>query len=512
VSAEAVPATAPESRSGLPPWGYGEMPAPPRARGRELFAILGPGVIVLGAAIGSGEWLIGPVVTVRYGLTLLWATTVAVFLQTVFNGELMRYTLYTGEPAFTGFMRTRPHSSFWAAVYALLFVLQTGWPGWAGAAAGAIFFLARGRVPTPPDAGAVYWLGVATFLACVAIVVLSRRSIERTLEILNWVLVSVILGTLAILCLLWVRPSLWLSAALGWFGYDTATASFRFVPEGADFFLIGAFVAYSGSGGVTNIALSNWARDKGYGMASTVGFIPSLRHETGASLAPTGRVFVPDAASLGRWRGWWRIVELEQWGIFFVGAMLGMSLPALLYTSVFPRGTDLAGVAVSAELARALGRTAGALAVVVALMSVWILFKTQLDIFEASVRSLTDILWSASARVRSWRGGDVRLLYHVVLAVLVLWGVVALSLTQPLILLQIGANMGGVVMVVAPLHLLRVNTTLLPEALRPPLWRRFVLVAMAVFYGVFVWLWLMGGLRPDSSRGFVFVWWRVLGL
>jgi hypothetical protein len=89
---------------------------------------------------------------------------------------------------------------------------------------------------------------------------------------------------------------------------------------------------------------------------------------------------------------------------------------------------------------------------------------------------------------------------------------VALSLSQPLILLQIGANMGGVVMVVAPLHLLRVNTTLLPEALRPPLWRRIVLAAMAAFYGTFVWLWLMGGLRPDPARGFIFHAGRAVGL
>ena len=96
---------------------------------------------------------------------------------------------------------------------------------------------------------------------------------------------------------------------------------------------------------------------------------------------------------------------------------------------------------------------------IVAVISVWILFKTQLDIFEGMVRCLTDILWSGSRRVRAWRGGDVRLVYHAIMAVLVLWGVFALSLTQPLVLLQLGANMAGVVMVLAPLHLLRVNTT-----------------------------------------------------
>ena len=30
-----------------------------------------------------------------------------------------------------------------------------------------------------------------------------------------------------------------------------------------------------------------------------------------------------------RWRGWWRIVRADQWGVFFAGAMLGMALPAL---------------------------------------------------------------------------------------------------------------------------------------------------------------------------------------
>jgi hypothetical protein len=70
--------------------------------------VVGPGAIVLGASIGSGEWLIRPAAVVKYGLSLLWVTTLAVLFQTIFNTEVVRYTLYTGEPAFTGFMRTRP--------------------------------------------------------------------------------------------------------------------------------------------------------------------------------------------------------------------------------------------------------------------------------------------------------------------------------------------------------------------------------------------------------------------
>ena len=108
-------------------------------------------MIVLGASIGGGEFLLGPTVFVRHGLTLLWVTTVAVFFQTVFNTELMRYTIATGEPVFTGFMRTRPHAVVWAWFYAVLFFLQVGWPASAGVA-GAIFFLFTGRMAGPADA------------------------------------------------------------------------------------------------------------------------------------------------------------------------------------------------------------------------------------------------------------------------------------------------------------------------------------------------------------------------
>ena len=61
-----------------------------------LLGIIGPGAIILGTSIGSGEWLFGPAAFVKYGMSLLWVTTVAVILQTIFNTELMRYTLYTG--------------------------------------------------------------------------------------------------------------------------------------------------------------------------------------------------------------------------------------------------------------------------------------------------------------------------------------------------------------------------------------------------------------------------------
>jgi hypothetical protein len=481
-----------EAQSGLPPWDLAELPVPPYPRGLGWLAAVGPGVIVLGASIGSGEFLLGPTAFVKYGLTLLWVTGVAAVLQTIFNTELLRYTLATGEPAFTGFMRTRPSATAWAWFYALAYLLQLGWPAWAGASAGAIFFLATGRVAAAADADIVYAIGVGTFLACVAVLLVGRR-IERTLELLNWVLVIATLGTLLLLGVWLVPLATWKAAAAGFVGLDLPTGELRLLPAQGDFFLIAAFAAYSGAGGVVNITLSNWARDKGYGMGQRVGFIPSATGGAKVELRPTGFRFAPTTAALAHWRGWWRIVRADQWFIYFPGAILGMALPALLYVTFLEPGTDIRGLGIAAALAQALGERAGpGLGMLVAALATWLLFKTQLDLIEGTVRATTDILWTGSDRVRRWRDGDVRAVYYAVLGGLVLWGLVALRLTQPIVLLQISANAAGVIFVIASLHILRVNTTLLPEEIRPPLWRRLALVAQAAFYGAFVLLWLFG--------------------
>ena len=441
---------------------------------------------MLGVSIGSGEFLLGPATFVRHGLSLLWVVGIAVFFQTIFNTELMRYTLATGEPVFSGFMRTRPKATLWAWVYAILYFLQVGWPAWAGTAAGAIFFLFTRRLAAAPDANVIYYIGVATFLACVAILSFGRR-IERTLELLNWVLVAAILGSFLVLSILFVPLTTWAAGVLGLTGFDLTRGTFDFFPEGTDLFLLGALVAYSGAGGVTNIVLSNWARDRGYGMGERAGYIPCAIGGTKVTLAHNGFMFEGDAEGMKRWRGWWRIISADQWGVFFAGAVLGMVLPAMIYVTFLPRGTNIQGLGISAALAQAITGTSGALlGSFIAFLGAWVLFKTQLDQLEGMVRAITDILWTGSDRVRAWRGGDVRAVYYTVLAAIVLWGIVALRLAQPFLLLQIGANMAGFVFVIAAPHLLYINTRLLPEHIRPPMWRRVGLIAMALFYGFFV--------------------------
>jgi hypothetical protein len=425
---------------------------------------------------------------VRHGLSLLWGVLLAIIFQTIFNMEVMRYTLATGEPVFTGFMRTRPSSKFWAVFYAVLYFLQIGWPAWAGTAAGAIFFVYARRLAQPPDAGTIYLIGVIAFLTCVVILSVGKR-IERTLELLNWVLVVTVLTGFFGLALLFVPATTWVAALVGLVGFDPVQGTFQFLPAGADFFLLGALIAYSGAGGVSNLTLSNWARDKGYGMGERAGYIPAAIGGQKINLAQTGFTFVENPEEMRRWRGWWRLVRADQWCVFFVGAILGMVLPAVIYVSFLQRGTDIQGLGISAALASAVaGRSGALLGGAIAFLGAWLLFKTQLDNLEGMVRAMTDILWTGSRRVRSWRQGDVRAVYYSVLAVIVLWGLVALRLAQPIVLLKVGANVAGFIFIVASLHLLYLNTRILPAHVRPPLWRRLALIGMAVFYSFFVTL------------------------
>jgi hypothetical protein len=150
---------------------------------------------------------------------------------------------------------------------------------------------------------------------------------------------------------------------------------------------------------------------------------------------------------------------LDLWGVYFTGAILGMALPALLYVTFLQAGTDIRGLGIAAALAQAVATQKGAIfGGAIAILGVWILFKAQLDILEGMTRGITDILWAGSARIRGWRGGDVRVVYYSVLAILSVWGIVALRLTQPIILLTLSANMAGIVFIISSLHLLYVNT------------------------------------------------------
>src|SRR5207249_4275147 len=184
---------------------------------KNALRVTGAGAIILGISIGSGEWLIGPAVTAQFTAALLWVATVSILLQWVFNEEASRYTLYTGEPIMSGFMRTKPGPAFWGWVYSVLGFLQLGWPGWAAAAATAIVAAIIGGVPGPQHAGQVLFWGYVTFLASLALFLLGRK-VQQALEYAEWAMVIWILGFLIIVCVSFVSWHTWVTVIAGFAG------------------------------------------------------------------------------------------------------------------------------------------------------------------------------------------------------------------------------------------------------------------------------------------------------
>src|SRR5688572_17243057 len=135
-----------ELQSGhMPAWTVGELPEPPSIK-RGVLALLGPGLMMAGAAIGGGEWLMGPAVTAQYGGVIMWLALASILTQLAYNLGVMRYALYCGESIFVGYMRLLPGPRFWTCVY--LFVDFFGlWPYLAANAAVPLAAAILGHLP-----------------------------------------------------------------------------------------------------------------------------------------------------------------------------------------------------------------------------------------------------------------------------------------------------------------------------------------------------------------------------
>jgi hypothetical protein len=132
----------------MPRWNVGNLIDAPVFTSKNWAAMLGPGLLAGGAAIGGGEWLMGPIVTARFGGNLLWLATLSILGQVIYNIEISRYTLYTGEPIFTGKFRTLPGPHFWVIVY-LLLDFGSVFPYLAANAATPLAAVILGEIPNP---------------------------------------------------------------------------------------------------------------------------------------------------------------------------------------------------------------------------------------------------------------------------------------------------------------------------------------------------------------------------
>jgi len=455
VPEEVVPA------GGLPPLRYHDLPKPIGFR-----RMIGPSVILLGASIGSGEFILWPHLVSHWGFVVWWACMLGLFTQFWVNMEIERYTLATGESAVVGLARAwRP----WAYIALLSNTIPWVWPGWAMGGATCLSYLVGGRP-------VVY--GVASMLLIGAVLSFGPV-VYKTVERLQFVMVAVVLVFIVVLFVAVVKAETLRDMAIG-------TVSFGTIPEGIAMPMLLGAIAYAGAGGSLNLAQSSYVKDKSFGMGAFVGRITSLITGKPEPIPDTGFLPPKTDENVARWKAWWRAANWEHFLLFFVlGAASLIMLACIAHSTVF--GLDLGkemdfvrqqGV----QIGSAFGSMAKTGFYVVGIL---VLLTTELGLMDMVARVTADLVRTLWARdSQTW---TLSRLYYVFLWAEILLGCAILltGFNQPVALLVLGATLNGLVMAFYSFLLLWMNSRLLPPWLAMGRLRALAIVWACAFYGYF---------------------------
>lgn len=488
----------------MPAWNTGELPDAPRWSGKKWASLIGPGLLSAGAAIGGGEWLMGPVVTAKYGGAILWVTTLSILGQVVYNIEISRYTLYTGEPVMIGKFRTLPGPLFWLFVY-LLLDFSAVFPYQAASAATPAASIVNGQLPDPQNVASdktLLWI-----LACVLFLLTAVPLVlpGKIYTVIKWIMtfkVVTVFSFLLFMVFLYTSAPTWLQIASGFLQFGSVPVEggrtenlFVALFSGGGFpkldtTAIGALAAYAaiaGIGGLKNMTISNYTRDQGWGMGAQVGAIPSIFGGRAIELSHVGTVFPVTDDSLPRWRRWIAHVSREQWAIWAVGSLVGVALPAMLSVEFIPRGKEagdwaMAGMVADGVQARMGGILGSLYWYMLMICGLLILLPNTCADADGSVRRWVDLFWTSSQKLRAWNPKDINRLYFFVLAAYLVLGLVLLSITRPRGLITVYGCIANFALGFSCWHALAVNLTLLPPELRPRWTSRIAMVLSGAYF------------------------------
>lgn len=252
-----------------------------------------------------------------------------------------------------------------------------------------------------------------------------------------------------------------------------------------DWAMIATLAAIAGAGGMTNTLFSNYTRDKGWGMGAYVGAIPSAIGGRQIKLSHVGMVFRLGKQSMLRWRGWFRHILRDQLAIWMLASFIGMALPCMLSLE-FIRHAPVSGDRVAAMVAEGMADRYPSyrhlLWPLTLSVGFLILAPGQIVSGDQLARRWTDIIWTSSSWAKQMREERVKYVYYAILTGYCLWGLVALTVFDPLQILKTAGVLMNVSLGVASWHTLYVNVTLLPRALRPNWLMRLGVFACGAFF------------------------------
>jgi hypothetical protein len=438
------------------------MPSVPK-----FLKILGPSFIILGLGLGSGEVILWPYLTSNYGLGIIWGAVIGITMQFFINMEIERYALVYGESIFVGFARKLRFLPIWFIVSSFL---GFGWPG-IGLSAATLLSNALG-IDNVRLTGVFIFVGIGLLLSV-------GKVLYKTVETLQKVLILIGVPFIVFLVLYFVEASHVQALFAGIVGRGEG---FRWLPEGIALQSFLAALVYSGAGGNLNLSQSFYVRDKGYGMGAYASSIKSIFTAGKSSdIQLSGSTFETTEANLKRFRGWWKIVNLEHLIVFWgLGLFTILMLALLSYSTVYGKHENFQGINFVLNESTVIAKAAGGIvATLFLLIAGAMLSATQLTVLESTSRIITENFLLATGKAKA----NVSKIFYTVLWAQILFGITVflVGFDEPRALLQLGALVNAVAMVIYTALILYLNNRVIHKEVRPSIIRNILLSLIFIF-------------------------------
>ena len=400
---------------------------------KGLFAALGPGIVWMALAQGSGELIWWPYIIAKYGLTFLFLLLPACLLQYPLTYSIGFYTLATGEGIFQGFFRL---NRYFGLMLWILMTISFLWFGAFASAGGTALAELTGLPRGWSQKGqSLLWayISIVVFLAAILLSRIIYNVIENFMKAV---------AILTVVGLLWACATPRVLNALPEFltGLISFSVSMpgQWDPDDATKLLTA--ITFAGLGGFWTLFYSYWLRDKGAGMAAHVGRITGPITGKPESIPDSGFVPINDEESRKNFMGWRKYLLLDS-GIGILGNIFTTLMTCLLaYALLFPEGLLPQGYEIAVVQSRFFEVSWGGLGIIIFLIvAAAFLSDTWLVTIDAVSRIQADVLHNLFPAARKV---GVRGLYYLFLAIFTIITSITMLFNAPGPLILLSAVIG----------------------------------------------------------------------
>lgn len=430
------------------------------------FKELGASLVSLGLGLGSGEFILWPLLTVTYGYGILWGALLGISIQLLLILEIQRYTSVKGEDFVSGVFRLH-----WFLPFLILIssVLGFGWPGFTSS--GSVLFIEI--FPSLAPYGGILPI---LFLILCASVLLFGKNVYAKLEPIQSVIVIFSFLLIAFLSVQLISISSVKSIFEGFVGVGEG---YRFFPKDLNLSTFLGAIAYAGTGGILILSQSFYTIEERHGMTKYFPILTLWGKNKVTNLDVT-----PDdtEVSLNNFRKLRRFQTAENTILFWLLGLVTIVLLSFLARHllegiyVVPDSLDFLKLE-ALVISRDWGSIFGDMFLMIGFLA---LISVQIGIYDITGRISVNI-FKKYPYFERFSSGTVYV-YTILIQLLIGVVILLLGVGEPVWLLVIGAVINALSMGMIAVLTVILNQSVLPRGYRAKSFINILLILAALFY------------------------------